>query len=124
MFRLRIIPVVSLFSAMVLIPSVGFSQDSPNSNDGFAQADDSDDVLDEILSGSEDTSVKDERAAVLREDPVVSDKAPPPKAKKKRAIKTLQRKSFLKIGRYEAGPPIGFVTNDPFITPKHYPKKL
>ena len=35
--------------------------------------------------------------------------------KKKRVIQTLQRKSFMKIGRYEGGVGLGFVTNDPFV---------
>ena len=34
---------------------------------------------------------------------------------KKRVIKTLQRKNFMKIGRFEAVAALGFVTNDPFI---------
>jgi len=39
----------------------------------------------------------------------------PDEEKKKRVIQTFQRKSFMKIGRYEASPYVGFVTNDPFI---------
>ncbi len=35
--------------------------------------------------------------------------------RRRRIIKTLQRKNFMKIGRFEASPTVGFVTNDPFI---------
>jgi outer membrane beta-barrel protein len=34
---------------------------------------------------------------------------------KKRVIKTIQKKNFMKVGRYEAGPSVGFVSNDPFL---------
>lgn len=34
---------------------------------------------------------------------------------KKRIIKTIQKKNFMKIGRYEVGPSIGFLANDPFL---------
>jgi len=59
---------------------------------------------------TEEPTVKEERT--VEEDSTS-------KAKKtertRRVIKTLQRKNFLKIGRFEAAPQIGFVTNDPFI---------
>lgn len=41
--------------------------------------------------------------------------AAPQERGKKRTIQTLQRKDFMKIGRYEVTPHLGFVTNDPFI---------
>ncbi len=34
---------------------------------------------------------------------------------RRRIIKTIQKKNFMKIGRFEAGPGIGFVANDPFL---------
>lgn len=34
---------------------------------------------------------------------------------KKRVIKTIQKKNFVKVGRSEAGPFVGFVANDPFL---------
>ena len=37
------------------------------------------------------------------------------RARKDRLIKTIQRKNFLKLGRLETSPYVGFVTNDPFI---------
>ena len=37
------------------------------------------------------------------------------RVRKERLIKTIQRKNFLKLGRFETSPYVGFVTNDPFI---------
>lgn len=34
---------------------------------------------------------------------------------KRRVIKTIQKKTFLKLGRAEVGPTVGFVANDPFL---------
>jgi len=39
----------------------------------------------------------------------------PEEQQKRRIIQTFQRKTFLKLGRYELSPHVGFVTNDPFI---------
>jgi outer membrane beta-barrel protein len=39
-------------------------------------------------------------------------------SRKKRVIKTLQRKSFTKLRRYEASPHVAFVANDPFLKRK------
>jgi len=84
----------------------------------FAQDDegDVDDVLDDILGGPDETqpqSIAEERQSLLEEPK--SDTLPTPGPSKKRVIQTLQRKTFMKIGRYEAAPHLGFVTNDPFI---------
>ncbi len=35
--------------------------------------------------------------------------------RRRRVIKTIQRKNFIKVGRFEAGPSLGFVANDPFL---------
>ena len=75
-----------------------------------------DDILDDILGGPDDTqpqTVGQERTALLTEPS--TEELPPPPPAKKRIIQTLQRKNFMKIGRYEATPTLGFVTNDPFI---------
>lgn len=84
----------------------------------LAQDDDplGDDVLDDILTGPDETQPQtagEERAALLTEPS--AEELPPPPPAKKRVIQTLQRKNFMKIGRYEATPQLGFVTNDPFI---------
>lgn len=53
----------------------------------------------------------DDKVGVKSEDIVL----PEEEARKRRIIKTLQRKDFLKIGRYEIAPHMGALTNDPFI---------
>lgn len=87
---------------------------------GPAFAQDESDALEEILSEDDNASVAEERAAVeagrIDDRPGVSaDAVALPGEAKKRTIKTLQKKTFLKIGRGEFSPHLGFVTNDPFI---------
>jgi len=55
-------------------------------------------------------SVKAEKAAVKAGEKQVTEE----KVKKK-VIKTIQPKTFMKLHRYEVGPSIGFVANDPFL---------
>lgn len=63
--------------------------------------------------GGDDESVKSERDAVKKGS---SNEAQESDAdRKKRIIKTIQKKNFMKIGRYEVGPSLGFVANDPFL---------
>ncbi len=64
----------------------------------------------------DEDSVKSEKEAVKSgsADPKKAEEATGKKAKK-RIIKVIQKKNFMKIGRYEVGPEIGFVTNDPFL---------
>lgn len=76
---------------------------------------------DDDLFGGEGT-VRDERQDVLSgdfDDRIGSDGSAelelPEERQRRRIIKALPRKRFLKIGRWEAAPHIGFVTNDPFI---------
>ncbi len=73
-----------------------------------------DDDLDDILSGDTDPedSLREERRAV--QDGELDAKAPADRERP--TILTLQRKTFMKINRYEAGPHLGFVTNDPFLS--------
>lgn len=72
-----------------------------------------DDLDDLIESGPEKKdTVKSEKDALKNEQTVTVDTA---EDDRKRVIKTLQRKNFMKIGRYEVGPHLGFVTNDPFV---------
>lgn len=58
----------------------------------------------------ERTGLMDEAKAELAE-PTVESK----EKRRRRVIKTLQRKTFMKIGRTEVGLGAGLVTNDPFI---------
>jgi outer membrane beta-barrel protein len=92
--------------------------------DGIVQEDDDDDDdddFDDLFGDPDDESVEDEQEAVRSGDiddrvGVVSEDILKAKAlKSDRLIKTIQRKNFLKLGRFEASPYVGFVTNDPFI---------
>jgi len=75
--------------------------------DGVAQDEEEDDAPED--------SVKSERAAVKKGDEGVSTALPGEDDKRKRIIKTIQKKNFMKIHRYEVGPSLGFVANDPFL---------
>ena len=100
----------------------------PVAEDGLVQSDDEDeddsdsddDELMDILDTGEE-SVRDEqdalrsgdiddRVGVQSEEILLAEEAA-----QRRLIKTIQRKNFLKLGRFEAAPFAGFVTNDPFI---------
>jgi len=75
------------------------------------------DDLDDILGPGDPTvpeSAREEREALLSETDSPSTELPQEDSEK-RIIKTLQRKNFMKIGRWELAPHVGFVTNDPFI---------
>lgn len=65
----------------------------------------------------DEDSVKSEKEDVKsgRADVKTVDDDDNGKKAKKRVIKVIQKKTFMKIGRYEVGPEIGFVTNDPFL---------
>lgn len=89
--------------------------DAPVADDGVAQ--DEDDDLDDILGTSSDSSsVRQERRDIEREAATDDGQIEVqlPEAKKK-LIRILQPKTFLKIGRFEFVPQVGVVTNDPFI---------
>jgi outer membrane beta-barrel protein len=79
-----------------------------------------DDNLDDLFGGL-DESVQDEQDAIRAGDiddrvgVVGEDILKVDAAKRNRLIKTIQRKNFLKLGRFETSPYVGFVTNDPFI---------
>lgn len=103
--------------ALAAVATVGVLHASP----AFAQDGDEGDALDEILNEEENASVAEERTAVeegrVDDGPVgaSSSSLELPGEAKKRIIKTLQRKTFLKLGRFEFSPHAGFLTNDPFI---------
>lgn len=68
--------------------------------------------------GDEDApedSVKSERDAVKSGKATAAPVALPEEDKRRRIIKTIQKKNFMKIHRYEVGPSLGFVANDPFL---------
>ncbi|MCB9678899.1 MAG: outer membrane beta-barrel domain-containing protein [Alphaproteobacteria bacterium] len=93
---------VTLFAAL-LVPGLAFGQET--------DLDDFDDLTRDpgTTVGSEVRDLRNEEVAKPAED-----KKDQPK-RRKRVIKTLQRKTFMKIGRTELGLGAGLVTNDPFI---------
>jgi len=79
----------------------------------YAQDDDLADILNDGSQSSE-TTIADERRAVESDTAASTQEltlAPP----KKRVIKILQRKQFMKINRAEITPMFGGVVNDPFL---------
>ncbi len=76
----------------------------------FAQDDGIDDILAEE-SQPEDT-LREERRSLQEGTTDLGT----PGERRKPTILTLQRKTFMKINRYEAGPFVGFVANDPFLS--------
>jgi len=114
----------------VAAPHAAYAQPSVLENplDGVAQDDDSDDeeeeslddFLDDLLNeDNEEQSVKEEREEVIEEDAPISEDTSnvvlPGEERERRIIKTLQRKTFLKLGRMEWTPNVAFVSNDPFL---------
>lgn len=94
--------------------------------DGLVQDDDEDededdDDFDDLFGDPDDESVEDEQDALRAGDiddrvgVVGEDIMKVERARQDRLIKTIQRKNFLKLGRLETSPYVGFVTNDPFI---------
>jgi len=120
----------------ILLATGGLAWASPafatsSDQDGVAQEDDDnsssdDDDLSDILGGSgEGNQSADEETDDLREgrtgDKIGARQQPEDfilvedDGKKKKIIKTIQRKNFTKMGRFEASPHIAFVANDPFL---------
>jgi outer membrane beta-barrel protein len=110
--------------ALVALPASAQSSSESTSLDAVAQDEEGseeDDALKDIL-GDDSGTVKDEVDAVKsgeigdnvgsrKEEIILLEE----ETRKKRLIKTLQRKTFLKLGRFEATPHVAFVTNDPFL---------
>lgn len=67
------------------------------------------------LPGQPAPTVADEKNALLDDKAGVKLTADEEERRRRRVIKTLQRKTFMKIGRTELGVGLGLVTNDPFI---------
>lgn len=109
-----------LLAALFCGPAIA---ESTESNDGIAQ-DEGDDDLGDILGGPDDSEQSSEQEAqdfasgntgtnigARQEDVEIVEGD----SGKKRLIKTIQRKTFSKKGRWEASPHIAFVANDPFL---------
>ena len=121
----------SLHDASTLPAGDALAQDEEGGDEGGDESEDDDssggedegDVLDDILSGeSREESTREERESLERgeigdnvgareEDAIVLDE----EEQRKKLIKTLQRKDFLKLGRFEVSPHLAFVANDPFL---------
>lgn len=76
--------------------------------DGVAQDDTTED------EDAPEDSVRAEKEAVKKGEAASTTEADEERARR-RIIKIIQKKNFMKIGRFEAGPGIGFVANDPFL---------
>jgi len=76
--------------------------------DGLAADDDED-----VLGGGEGDSVKSEQDAVR--NGTAEPKKTAEVVTRRNPIQTIQKKNFLKVGRFEVGPTIGSVVNDPFL---------
>ncbi len=73
---------------------------------------------DSLVAVAQDEDEEDEESVKSQKDAVKSGKAEPKKAepkRRKKVIKTIQPKTFMKLHRYEIGPSLGFVANDPFL---------
>ena len=88
----------------------------------IAQDDDSgaseeEDDLDAILNGSSGNTVKEERKALERgeDEGISAESILAGDDTSKQIIKTLQRKTFLKLKRWELSPHAAAVINDPFL---------
>lgn len=98
----------------------GVAQDDEESDDS-SDDESEDDALNDILGEDSEESVASEQDAVRSGD--LDDRVgvqsevifEQDEASRRRVIKTIQAKNFLKLGRFEASPFLGFVTNDPFI---------
>jgi outer membrane beta-barrel protein len=80
-----------------------------------------DDDLGDILGDTPKSSAAERRALEEGRTDVIGERKKDPLAtdevdeKNRPPIKVLQKKNFLKIGKFEVGPHLGFVSNDPFI---------
>ena len=113
----------SLATASLLLPGAAFAADtgalSPTDWRAPAIADDDAVAADDDVGDDEpaEDSVKAEKEAVVKEaskkkvDTSKDTDAPA----RKSVIKTIQKKNFMKLHRYEVGPSVGFVANDPFL---------
>lgn len=127
----RIARTLALFSVSALLGSgMALAEDSKSiafddALDGLVQDDDEsdedDDDLSDILGGDREDTIEQEQDAVrsgdiddrigVRSEAVLEAE----QEATRRVIKTIQRKNFLKLGRFEATPSFGMVTNDPFL---------
>lgn len=101
----RAVSQLSRYAGLALLPAL--LAVSP-----VALADETDEVIKSTSTSNDEESTKAEREALKKGETKL---ALPGEAGGRRIIQTRQKKNFLKIGRYEGGVHLGFVTNDPFI---------
>ncbi len=91
--------------------SIPLPLDVSSTEDALVQDEDEDEDEDQPSD-----SVKSERESVKRGAAANAPTTPDDDSdRRRRIIKTIQKKNFMKIGRYEVGPSLGFVANDPFL---------
>lgn len=101
-----------LFALSLLAPAHAEETAAP-STDAQVVAQDDDPADDE---DAPEDSVKAERDAVKKGKVESTSPALPGEEERgRRIIKTIQKKNFMKIHRFEVGPSVGFVANDPFL---------
>ena len=110
MMRDTTMKTIWLAAALLLTPVLSASSAFAQSDDDLFGPSDREETVAEERAALESGDL-DDRVGVQSEDIVLPEDA----RSRRRIIKALPRKRFLKIGRWEAAPHIGFVTNDPFI---------
>lgn len=111
--KLQFFPIC--LAAASLLLSTPVLADELQDQDAIVQADEGsgDDELDDILGDTslDKPTVKEEKEELRSSTGTKAPAFVPPN----RTIKMIQKKDFMKIGRFEATPSVGFVTNDPFL---------
>ncbi|MED5370334.1 MAG: outer membrane beta-barrel domain-containing protein [Myxococcota bacterium] len=108
-----------LCTAGLLLSTPALAQEDP-SLDGVAQEDSEesesgDDELDDLLTTPGSSSRRGEKEDLREESSSFNQPQNKSYVPPQRTIKTIQEKDFMKLGRFEATPSVGFVTNDPFL---------
>lgn len=112
-----------LIAGLAWAPATAFAQgdDEPAGDEGESGGDD-DDLRDILGPADGEETAAEERAQFASgqtgdkvgardEDLILIEE----EGRKKKVIKTIQRKNFLKLGRFELSPHAAFVANDPFL---------
>lgn len=104
----------SLALSALLLPGAALAADAPTLSDVDWLASGDDAVAQDDDEPAED-SVKSETAAVKASAGKKDAKPDAEAPARKSVIKTIQSKNFMKLHRYEVGPSLGLVANDPFL---------
>jgi outer membrane beta-barrel protein len=98
----------------MLISAAFATEAEPATDLGLAVAQDEAGDIEDDPAAPKEESVRAERDAV-KSGRVEDEAKAGPKRRSDRIVKTIQPKTFIKNGRFEFGPSVGFVTNDPFL---------